>query len=432
MATTSTESKNFFENVLDAQKQVLDSVKSTAENFAKQFQGNPMEANTEMFQKWYEEQMSFLNKSAQINPFTAQQYQEMFAKWMNMQMGLFKDFMEKAQGSTQTGQNTWNDFQKMFQGNDFVRTYSDIMQGMNTSLNQWLGFLSNKDTKGAFEGMMDNMNQLARFSEIWMPMMKQMQENYKNVPFFNPELVKNLMNQMFSMAPDSLKTMTEDWSKIWNSQNGQWMDNFKSMRNQFTSAMSGQASDLYKQLNEGIGQFYTQLNNASSPLMKMMTPGTQREQIESVSRISQLISEFTLLNNQMSSLMYMHGMEAFEKLAEKYQARLKEGETLPTMTASYQEWLNLNDQIFTEWFSGEEYSKLQAKLASTGMRLKREMDLQMEKALGFLPVINRTEMDDLYQTIYDLKKRIAELERQNIAVDEEAVRTSSKGTTKKK
>ena len=39
------------------------------------------------------------------------------------------------------------------------------------------------------------------------------------------------------------------------------------------------------------------------------------------------------------------------------------------------------------------------------------MDLQAEKMLGGLPVATRSEMDELYKVIYDLKKEVRQLEK---------------------
>jgi hypothetical protein len=44
--------------------------------------------------------------------------------------------------------------------------------------------------------------------------------------------------------------------------------------------------------------------------------------------------------------------------------------------------------------------------------LKKKIENQMEKAMSNLPLINRSEMDELYLTIQGLKSRITILESQ--------------------
>jgi len=43
--------------------------------------------------------------------------------------------------------------------------------------------------------------------------------------------------------------------------------------------------------------------------------------------------------------------------------------------------------------------------------LKSGMSKQMEKMMENIPVITRTEMDELYQTVYEMKKHIRSLEK---------------------
>jgi hypothetical protein len=66
------------------------------------------------------------------------------------------------------------------------------------------------------------------------------------------------------------------------------------------------------------------------------------------------------------------------------------------------------------------------------MKLKRKMDLQMEKSLSNLPLVNRTEMDELYKTIYDLKKKITGLEKEQPTKSEPAATEAPAKSTAKK
>jgi BMFP domain-containing protein YqiC len=78
----------------------------------------------------------------------------------------------------------------------------------------------------------------------------------------------------------------------------------------------------------------------------------------------------------------------------------------------YQEWLNTNDKHFVTLFETEEYSKLMSEVSALQLGLKKKIENQMEKAFSNLPLINRSEMDELYLTIQGLKSRISMLENQ--------------------
>lgn len=79
--------------------------------------------------------------------------------------------------------------------------------------------------------------------------------------------------------------------------------------------------------------------------------------------------------------------------------------------ALYQEWMNISDKTFVSLFESDEYSEKMAEVSAMQMRLKKDMEKQAEKMLVGLPVATRSEMDELYKTIYDLKKQVRELEK---------------------
>jgi polyhydroxyalkanoate synthase subunit PhaE len=99
----------------------------------------------------------------------------------------------------------------------------------------------------------------------------------------------------------------------------------------------------------------------------------------------------------------------------------------------YGEWLNTNDKHLTALFATAGYSKLQAELNTFGMKLKQHMNAQMEKAMKNVPVVPRSEMDELYKTVYELRKRINMLEKQlDVETDTEPkeTKTAAKKTAK--
>ena len=74
------------------------------------------------------------------------------------------------------------------------------------------------------------------------------------------------------------------------------------------------------------------------------------------------------------------------------------------------------------------------------MKLKKDIELQTEKMLKDIPVATRSELDEVYKTIYDLKKQVRQLEKMlDLDVEEteetheatEAKKTAKKSAAKK-
>jgi phosphate uptake regulator len=84
----------------------------------------------------------------------------------------------------------------------------------------------------------------------------------------------------------------------------------------------------------------------------------------------------------------------------------------------YKEFLSVQDKHFITLFETDEYSKLMGEVSAMQLTLKKKIEKQLEKSMKNLPLINRTEMDELYKTIHELKKRINMLEKQ---IDNEVI-----------
>ncbi len=72
--------------------------------------------------------------------------------------------------------------------------------------------------------------------------------------------------------------------------------------------------------------------------------------------------------------------------------------------------MSISDKTFVSLFESDEYSQLMAEVSALQLKLRKDMEAQMEKALSGIPVATRTELDELYKTIYDLKKEVRQLE----------------------
>ena len=82
------------------------------------------------------------------------------------------------------------------------------------------------------------------------------------------------------------------------------------------------------------------------------------------------------------------------------------------MVGLYQYYLMSGDTVFTELFESDEYSKIMTEVSSLKQRIKAAVDIEMEKTFFVnMPVATRTEMDEVYKTIYELKKTVRNLER---------------------
>ena len=81
-------------------------------------------------------------------------------------------------------------------------------------------------------------------------------------------------------------------------------------------------------------------------------------------------------------------------------------------------------------YATEEFSKLKAELTTLSLDVKKNIEQQFENKIEHLPLVVKSELNELYQTIHDLKKTIKALESKvNTTAKTTATKTTATKTT---
>jgi len=406
-----TNSKNMFETMAEMQKQAVENLTNASEQMKNNlFTTNlPNMVDSDIFKKWYDSQMSFFNQN-KVDSQNATNPMEFFNTWMNNQMEAAKTMFPNN-----------NPFaNNMYLNGDMKNNYDNMLN----MLNSWSGSMKNTYSemlknmnagsgKEAFSGMFNNADMYVKSFELWMPMFKSFQDKTFTLDSFKEQFIaplfKDMMDKMFNIQPDFMKNMSEEAKANIYKMVDSNKEMFDKMKNMFNIPNS---NDMFSQLFSNYNNISSKINSSVSPLMKLMPESSAKQSIETMSELANEFNIFNIKNNQMQYMMYATGLKAIEDVANSISNKVRNGEDVSDFKNIYNEWLSTNDKNFVELFKTDEYSKMQSELNSFGMKLKQKINLQMEKAMENLPLINRTEMDELYKTVYELKKRINVLEKQ--------------------
>jgi len=421
-------SKNLFNTFAEAQKQAVESLANATEKMAKTMN---MDLNSDFFKKWYDSQMSFFTQNT-ANGSTTEGI-NFFNTWMNNQMNMASEWMKNVQ-NTFSGMATNNMNEEVKnQYNTMMNIFNSWTTNMNNMYTEMMKNVGNMNTKENLSGMFNNAEMYMNMFNMWMPMMKAIQDKsftpdmFKNT--MNMDQFKNMMDKMFNMQPDFMKNMinmnmmTENGKKMMEMNKGM----FDTMKNNMMSMMPA-GNDMFTNMMNNYTNMWNMMHESAAPIMKMMTPGSQKASVEMMNELAQEFAHYQMKNAQMQYMMYTTGLKAMEEVADNIYNKLHKGEDMNNFMKVYQEWLNTNDKHFVNLFSTAEYSKMQAELNTLGMKMKRHMDMQMEKMLNNVPVATRSEMDELYKVIHELRKRINTLEKQ---IDTDGVEVVEEKETKK-
>jgi len=403
-------SKNFFETMTEMQKKVVENFTDASEKMQKNFfQNNYMESDP--FKKWYDSQMSFFNQKNDKN--TETDPMKFFNSWMENQANLSKTWFDQVNSTT-------NKMKADFSAaNPSVDMFNSWMETVNKTYGEMAkNFNINHDAKSSFAGLFNNSQNYMKMFEIWMPMMTSLQnksftpDSFKAL--FNAQLFKGMMDNVFNMQPDYMKNMMNDFNSKMKSSFSDFSKQGKGYYDTFSQNIHkglGEGNNFFNQYSAMYQNFYNSMNTAVSPLMKLVSPGDQKDQMNMFNTLSNDFNHYNTLNSQMQYMMYVTGVKAMEEVAENVFNKMNSGEDMSNFTNVYQEWLNINDKNFVTLFDSDDYSKIQSELNSYGMKIKKQITTQMEKSMAHLPLINRTEMDELYKSFYDLRKQMTEMQK---------------------
>jgi BMFP domain-containing protein YqiC len=409
--------------MMDSQKQFVDNFNQSTENFNKNFLSNSV--NSDYFKKWYDSQMAFFHnqnneKSTSANPF------EFFTQAFNKQVNGGQDmfgFMNSAMNNWMNMNNNMNMFQNMgnaMNGNptEMFQNWSKMMT--NSYQNMLSNFGANGVPKEAFMGLFNTSDMYLKMYEFMSPMFKAMQEKtftpemFKE--YFNAEKYKEMMDKMFQLSPEGMAPMKEFFLNAIKNNMNMSKEAFEKMKSQM-STLPSLNNDTFNQMLEQYNSFNGQMKDLASPFVTMMTPGKDREQMLAISELGNKMVAYQIREAQFRYMIYTTGLKAMETLSENMFAKLQNGEEVKDFASVYNEFLSTNDKVYGELFESAEYSKFQAEFTEVVMLVKKGMEKQMEKMMENVPVVNRTEMDELYQTVYEMKKHIRSLEKKIEAME---------------
>jgi polyhydroxyalkanoate synthesis regulator phasin len=491
-----TESSNIMDNLVNAQKQVVDTL---LENSKKITNGNTVinetiKKGTDWYKNWLEDQKNIYSKTTEQASAAgenlkdnASKLNEFYQNWLNAQMNWSKqlwemnqDFMKNnnpaAAGTNPMNSyynwmnqfNNWmnnmnssnnmmnqftqwqNQMQNQMQSNNpfstetwtkagenwskMLNQYSDLM---NNTFTDWQKNFQSGNVQDAYRNMVNVADGFTKFSEMWAPMWKSIQDNsfsteqYKK--FMNPSMYKEMMDKYFGFMPENARQYVQNMNDMMTGgmkQMGQMgVNNFQQMRGMMNTMPGFNGQEYFATMLNAYNEMQNMMNNAYSPIAKFITPNQYTKNAAEWSDIANRIMVYNIKNSELQYLIYSQGAKVMDSLAENVAEKVKNGVEINSMMALYQEWLSISDKSFVSLFEGDEYSKLMAEVSAMQLTLRKDVELQMEKLMTGIPVATRSEMDEMYKTIYDLKKQVRQLEKMMELESEEVI--EEKTTAKK-
>lgn len=420
-----------FDNLIETQATVVNNwMDSTKKIQAAMTSGNIATEGQNIYKEWYEKQMNLLGgiQASAAKTFNANENkpEEFFKNWYNQQLALAKqmtDFNQNIGGSFSSFGKPGMDFGNGFNtlNSSFSNIYNSWINTLNTSYETYSKNFNNPLYKDMFKNMFESNNVYLKAQEVFQPILKAIQANdfsaetWKNI--YNTDNYKKITEQMFgnlfnnSNLKDVYENATKQVHGFFANQNNlskEYFEQIQNMSKQYPQLFSGnfdKLKELYSEVNTVFGKTF-------EPILKLVNPGKEKENVEASIALMDKLAQYVIKQNELQHTLYATTQKSLETVAKQYGEKyknVKAGE-IPSYNEVYNDWVKVNEQLLSELFATEEFSKIKGEALNLSMDVKKQFETQFENMFENYPVVFRSEVEELYKTIYDLKKTVKDLQ----------------------
>ena len=255
--------------------------------------------------------------------------------------------------------------------------------------------------------------------EFWLPVFKAIQEKTFDprtyMDLTDPKKFKEALDRVFGFDPEVVSQVAVQASKFLEAQTGSAQQYMKpwveaSVKNLKTlpQLMEGRP-DAYMQAYHTL---FNAFDRTFGRIFHITPVGKDREKVELLLRSFDDLSVYFAKYTEYQNTMYTTGLSALEKVFMSASEKVSRGEDFKSFDEFFDLWVDVSEDTYFKMFQCAEFSKLQGELLEAALHVRGHNFKLMELHLYDYPIALRSEMDDLYKTVYELKKKVKSLERQ--------------------
>jgi len=262
-------------------------------------------------------------------------------------------------------------------------------------------------------------NAYMKLYEIWLPLFKAIQEKTMRLDAYkelsNPAEYKKMLDQVFGFDPDAIAQVSAQAGRFINtfacSAQGfmqPWVEASEKSLKTFPEFLQGHPESF-------MTIFHTMFNAFDGTVGRIFhvpAVGKDREKVELLLRSLDDLSVYLAKSTEYQHMIYVTGLAAFEKVIATVAEKIGRGEEIKAFDEFFDLWVDVSEKTYNALFQTEDFSKMQGELLEASVTARKHFFKLTELYLYDFPIALRSEMDDVYKTIYELKKKVNSLEKQ--------------------
>jgi class III poly(R)-hydroxyalkanoic acid synthase PhaE subunit len=224
---------------------------------------------------------------------------------------------------------------------------------------------------------------------------------------------ENLRQQLL-LFPQEMQKAFQDTDELWRLYREQWkglvqpwMESLRGTPWHFGQASTGNGSPLMELPN----LYWDAYERTFGRLLESPSLGLTRELNADILNGFDAWLDYRRASFEYQVTLGETWVHAFEEFARQLVAQAEKGETVSGVRKLLFLWIEVVDRVFTDVFRGEDYIRIQGHLvnAATAYRL-REREV-VDAFLKGSHLASRSELDEAYRRIYELRKDVKELKK---------------------
>jgi class III poly(R)-hydroxyalkanoic acid synthase PhaE subunit len=332
----------------------------------------------------------------------------------------------------------WYDLARKGPGMTGMPNVSDPLSWLKQGMGAWTkesGDTSQWTAGNIFGSQANMMRSLELLTKAWQTVVPNLEAGKPWQPDLQSFL--NQWTKQMTAVPERTMGAGKNVTDLWTSFLGEWGTVLKPWLSSFNQmGMAGHVGEMLLGGSSPLARMLTMredMEPAFEGLAEIPTVGVAREQ---QAKILRAFDAFVDLRK--SSVKYHAAMaKAIEQAVERTMQHLaglaQKGEQITSVRELMRIWVRIADQAFTELYNAEEFTAVQKDMSQAALTYKLAQRDVLEMVFKSLDIPTRTEVDDAYRTLHNLKKEVRELRKALHAAQPKAAleRPAEKATAEK-
>lgn len=275
---------------------------------------------------------------------------------------------------------------------------------------------SEQVAKDLAERLLTTQDNMLRFLELSLRAWKTMAPKIESGEDWQAALrnyTENLLVQVFQFPQEMQKTFqdTDELRRLyqdqWKGLVQPWAESMRQAPWHFGRASAGNGSALTQLPN----LYWDAYENTFGRLLESPTLGLTRELNADILKGFDAWLDYRRASFEHQVILGQTWIHAFEEFMRQLVAHAEKGDKAPSVKTLLSLWISVVDEVFTKVFRTEEYIRLQGQLVNTATAYRiREREI-VNAFLKTSHLASRSELDEAYRRIYELRKDVKELKK---------------------